>query len=502
MAAETDHGHDDELRDLARRAAEGDRRAAGRYFQETLPWLLGAARRIAPYSGSAEHEDMVADAWVKLMAQWATGKGPQGNPRSYLAQTMRNAFTDRLRSPESRVAAIESQGEGWSEEFQVSDELAVRPAELHREAAILRTAFASLNPDFQLVLQRVLIDGVPPRTVAEELGKPSSAVSSQLNRAKHALRREVLIGYIAESNVAACLQNARLLPDRVKDSFEDHSPGDRGLAHVLTCAECRSAWARFASMTSALGVLPLLIWGGLTASPSPGAVLEPGASSSQGSSWPPQDPGWSSRASQEAARAVSDPTSWLTSIVASPWAAVAAVGAVLLGGASILASVIGPGPGKSETVEIGSQNNAQREAAPGDEPVVSAEEAEPVFEAWVELADASNGALELFFDIPGVDRWSVREVVLELPSGARFVSAPAELGCSGSSRVVCAPSVWPVGNSVRLSVASANGERLTGEFAATLSVYVPGSEQTVTATTAGAFPDPAAKSSSDTPPSP
>lgn len=492
MAAETTLVAD-ELSDLALRAAEGDSRAAARFFQLTLPWLMGAARRIAPYLDRAEHEDMVADAWAKLVAQWKVGRTPKGNPRSYLAETMRNAFTDRLRSPAHRVGAIEPEAVERAPELRLTDESAVRPAELHREARLVREAFATLNPDFQLVLQRVLIDGAPPRELTDELGRPSSAVSSLLNRAKHSLRRAVLIQHIEAKGVAECSANAQILPERVKDRVEDHDPRDRGLAHVLGCADCRASWGRFASMTSALGITTLLIvddWsvraGGYPNGADPNGA-DPNGADPNGIDQSGADPSaaqvpkrWqeaSGDPSASAARvdtmstAVSGPAEAVSALTTT-WVGIAVVGALAIGGAGVVVGVV-------------NQQGVAPPAVPSAAPV---ETVEPLFEAWAEADGGPNGALEVVFDLPGVKEWSVQQLSLQLPSGVTLASSPAGVDCSGASPVVCVPASWPSGGApVRLDVTAADGAVLTGGFAATLTAFVPLSGQTVTAKTAGDF---------------
>lgn len=257
LAAERSH---DAFVRATLRARQGDLGEAGALVLEQLPYLMGAAYRIDPGGSQADREDMVSSAVTRLFELWRQGKGPDANPRSYLVTMMRNARTDALRAGgREREQSIEHAAEARPADFAtVLDEDRVRRAELHREAALVRKALGTLSPRHQLLLQRVVVEGRKPAQLVEELGSPAPTISAALLRAKHALRRALLAELLRDGG-EECARHAASLPKRVCDELDDHAPQERGMAHARGCEECRRNWRRFAALTAALGVLPLLV---------------------------------------------------------------------------------------------------------------------------------------------------------------------------------------------------------------------------------------------------
>ena len=250
--------------ELVAAAKAGDRAAAGEFFSRHLEYLRAMSRRVAPTPDRAE--DLLAGAIARLLELWARGHGPDENVLTYLVSSMRNRIIDESRSPRAREAFVEELPEA---------RLAVTPdfrgVDLLREARFVRAAFGRLPPDSQHGIREVIVNGRPPREVAPELGRSAGALSTLVTRAKAALRRELLVVILREGR-AECAENAEGLPAQVLESPDAHPSSAPGLGHVLGCAECRANWGRYATLTSALGILPLLSVGLAVGSPAPVAT--------------------------------------------------------------------------------------------------------------------------------------------------------------------------------------------------------------------------------------
>lgn len=385
-------------------AAERDRVLAEVF--DSLPYLIGAAARIAPHASHLEHEEMVQSALVKLFEVIDAGTAPIANPLAYTAMIMRNARANELRS-----ARANTQSWGDLEELPaefVSVELPedrVRGVELRGEFAMVRRALASLSPEHRLLLQRVVIEGRKPRELVEEFGREAPAISSALARAKAALRRSVLVDLLSEG-AEECAENARRLPDRVRDDVAEHRSSERGIAHVECCDACRAGWRRFAGLVSALGVLPLLV-----------ASLQWDAAGGTGGA----------DEAKRIDRVDSGGGSRVAAVAGARW--IAAVGAGLLVVAAALVGAFAVANG-------GAASSA------GEEP-----ELRYRFDAASALSGSGEASIHIDFAVLDRVPWRMRELSIELPEGAGLVAASG-WSCRGENPAICVPGAEQPGLAV------------------------------------------------------
>ncbi|WP_336641530.1 RNA polymerase sigma factor [Microbacterium sp. USHLN272] len=236
------------MAELVRRAASGDRDAAGEYFSLMLPSLTLTSKRVAGITHDAD--DLLGDALLMVLAKWSQGTGPTENVPAYIAQTMRNRIRDDFRSPRSRVAPLDN-----VEEPASNADPRIRELEIESELAIVRKALAELPSDQQRVLVATVLEGRKPRDLEDHMARPASAIYSLSRRAKANLRRATLRLLLEENARPECVAAAQLLPDAVGDTPED-TKGGRSADHYRTCPYCRRSWKRFAGLAT-LGALPL-----------------------------------------------------------------------------------------------------------------------------------------------------------------------------------------------------------------------------------------------------
>ncbi|MFK0403003.1 RNA polymerase sigma factor [Microbacterium sp. NPDC090225] len=238
----------DATAEIVRRAATGDRDAAGEYFSLMLPSLTLTAKRVAGITHDAD--DLLGDALLMVLAKWSQGTGPTENVPAYIAQTMRNRIRDDFRSPRSKVAPLDN-----VEEPASNADPRIRELEIESELAIVRKALAELPSDQQRVLVATVLEGRKPRDLEEHMARPASAIYSLSRRAKGNLRRTTLRLLLEENARPECVAAAQLLPEAVGDTPEG-TKGGRSADHYRTCPYCRRSWKRFAGLAT-LGVLPL-----------------------------------------------------------------------------------------------------------------------------------------------------------------------------------------------------------------------------------------------------
>lgn len=238
----------DATAELVRRAASGDRDAAGEYFALMMPSLTLTSKRVAGITHDAD--DLLGDALLMVLAKWSQGTGPTENVPAYIAQTMRNRIRDDFRSPRSKVAPLDN-----VEEPASNADPRIRELEIESELAIVRKALAELPSDQQRVLVATVLEGRKPRDLEEHMARPASAIYSLSRRAKGNLRRTTLRLLLEENARPECVAAAQLLPDTVGDTPEG-TKGGRSAEHYRTCPYCRRSWKRFAGLAT-LGALPL-----------------------------------------------------------------------------------------------------------------------------------------------------------------------------------------------------------------------------------------------------
>lgn len=139
-------------------------------------------RYAASLRGGRDADDVVADAFVKVLHAVRRGKGPVDNPVRYLMVAARTVSLDAGRS-EARTAPVADEGE--------QDRTVLDRASGPEEARLdddLRTAFGSLSPTWARVIWWTEVEGRDVHEVADALGISPPAASALAYRARRALR--------------------------------------------------------------------------------------------------------------------------------------------------------------------------------------------------------------------------------------------------------------------------------------------------------------------------
>lgn len=159
------------------------------YYRDNYRLLRAIAHRIA--GTLMDPEDILSEAIVAVLTQWSQGNGPRESPTSYLAQTMRNRIKDELRSPRSRVGALDDVSE-----LVATEDPRLTDIDDAQERAIIRDVLLLLPTDQREVLIAIDVHGYKPRELTQRFDRPAPAIYSLIQRARTNFRRRMteLIG--------------------------------------------------------------------------------------------------------------------------------------------------------------------------------------------------------------------------------------------------------------------------------------------------------------------
>lgn len=218
-----------------------------------------AANRLArSLTQLADADDVVADAFAKVLATLQDGKGPDEAFRPYLLTAVRTCHIDRRRFA-ARVAPTDDAG------VLETGETLPDPAVAGFEGSAAVEAFRSLPERWQLVLWHLDVEGQKPAAVAPLLGMAPNAVSALAYRAREGLRQAYLQQHAAEAAHEECRRTHDLLGAAVRGgvSRRDRKRID---AHLQTCRACTALYLELTELNTTMrAVLAPLVLGGAAA---------------------------------------------------------------------------------------------------------------------------------------------------------------------------------------------------------------------------------------------
>ncbi len=241
----------------------GDSEAYGALYERHLH----AAKRAASclVGTAAEREDLVADAFTRVLRVLRDGGGPTEEFRAYLLVTLRNAAISGARGATVSLYA------------DVPEVYLPRPGEdpvVHRwDANAAASAFASLPERWRTVLWHTEVEDESPAEVAPLLGLRPNGVAALAYRAREGLRQAYLRAHLAEVESRECRATVSKLAGWVRCSVPD--PLSRKISrHLSRCADCRARADTLATVNAELrsSVAPLLLGASLAAAYLPGAA--------------------------------------------------------------------------------------------------------------------------------------------------------------------------------------------------------------------------------------
>ncbi len=223
-------------------------------FGELYTRHVDAARRLArQLLRGSDADDLVSEAFTKVMTLLQAGNGPDVAFRAYLLTAIRRLHVDRVRG-EARLTTSDDMA-AFDPGIPFQD-----TAVDQFESGAAARAFASLPERWQLVLWHLEVEGQKPADIAPLLGMSANSVSALAYRAREGLRQAFLSAHLRETEETTCRWVTEHLGSYVRKglSRRDSSKID---AHLRECRRCSAMYLELAEVNSNLGavIAPLLL---------------------------------------------------------------------------------------------------------------------------------------------------------------------------------------------------------------------------------------------------
>jgi RNA polymerase sigma factor (sigma-70 family) len=233
----------------------GDTTAYGELFSRHVP----AARRLARQLASAgDVEDLVSEAFAKVLTIVQRGGGPDLAFRAYLLTAVRSLHIDSVRGA-ARLRPVD--------DFAPFDDgIPFRDTAVEGfENQAAARAFATLPERWQLVLWHTEVEGQKPADVAQLLGMSANSVSALAYRAREGLRQAFLTMHAQDAEDDACAWTQDNLGAYIRNASSKRDSA-KVRAHIDECRRCMGIYLELSEVNSNLsGILGPMVLGSAAA---------------------------------------------------------------------------------------------------------------------------------------------------------------------------------------------------------------------------------------------
>lgn len=239
--------------ELVQLSRKGDTDAYATLFRRHASAAASVARSV---TSSYEPDDLVSEAYARILNALQKGNGPRDAFRPYLFTTVRNTAASWGRAGKDAIPL----------EPEELGELAI--AEDHALATLDRSltarAFRSLPPRWQEALWYSEVEGMQPAELAPIVGLSAQATAALCYRAREGLRQAWIRAHLTSGNLEPeCAWTVEHLAANARGRL-GRRDRPRLDAHLQTCEKCRMAAAEAEETGSrlALVLLPLILGAG------------------------------------------------------------------------------------------------------------------------------------------------------------------------------------------------------------------------------------------------
>jgi RNA polymerase sigma factor (sigma-70 family) len=228
----------------------GDVAAYGQLFMRHKHAANRLARQLVRGSDA---DDLVAEAFAKVLTVLQSGGGPDVAFRAYLLTAVRRLHVDRVRT---------------AQRVQTTDDLSpfdpgvpfTDTAVAGFESGAAAKAFASLPERWQLVLWHLEVEGQKPADIAPLLGMSANSVSALAYRAREGLRQAFLTMHISDLTETDCRWVNEHLGAFVRKGLSKRDSG-KVQDHLDECRRCTAMYLELTEVNDNLaGIIgPLLL---------------------------------------------------------------------------------------------------------------------------------------------------------------------------------------------------------------------------------------------------
>ncbi|QYC37896.1 RNA polymerase sigma factor [Nonomuraea coxensis DSM 45129] len=236
--------------DLLRASARGDAAAYGQLYERHAAAARALARQLVR---GTEAEDVVAEAFTKILDLVGRGGGPESGFRTYLLTVVRRTVHDRSRVESAGLAT------GGIEDYDPGVPF-VDPALVGLEKSLIARAYLSLPERWRAVLWHVEVERCGPAAVAPLLGLSVNGVAALAYRAREGLRQAYLQLHLGSQPRRECRPVLGRMGAYVRGGLarRDSRMIDE---HVGRCEECNGVLLELTDVNRGLRVMvgPLFI---------------------------------------------------------------------------------------------------------------------------------------------------------------------------------------------------------------------------------------------------
>ncbi|WP_157741192.1 sigma-70 family RNA polymerase sigma factor [Jiangella sp. DSM 45060] len=214
---------------LIARTREGDMGAYDELYRRHVDDASKVARIVT--NNSDEAQDVVAEAFTRVLTRLREGGGPDLEFAPYLKTVVRRLAIDRHRT---------SQRDGSQTDPSILDILPTADDAMARstDRQLVRHAFETLPERWQQVLWHTEIEGRSPASLAPALGSSANAVAALAYRAREGLRQAYLAVNLSAEVQPECRPYAPKIASYVRGTLSAHDTREMS-AHLATCTHCR-----------------------------------------------------------------------------------------------------------------------------------------------------------------------------------------------------------------------------------------------------------------------
>src|SRR3954454_11842998 len=223
-------------------------------YGELFARHVDAARRLAgQLAGPGDADDLVSDAFAKVLTVLQRGGGPDLAFRAYLLTAVRRLHVDRIRSG-SRLRPVDD-----LTPFDPGLPFQDTAVEGCDNAAAAR-AFASLPERWQMVLWHTEVEQQKPADIAPLLGMSANSVSALAYRAREGLRQAFMNQHAVDPDDVDCAWTRDHLGAYIRGGLSRRD-ATRVDDHIEGCRACAAVYLELTEVNSGLAGLlaPLLL---------------------------------------------------------------------------------------------------------------------------------------------------------------------------------------------------------------------------------------------------
>jgi len=230
--------------ELISRVREGDVAAYGTLFARHVDSATRLARVLVNRSDA---DDLVSEAFVKVLNVLLGGGGPDVAFRAYLLTAVRRLHIDKVRS---------------NQRLTTTDDLTpfdpgvpfTDTAVAGFEGGAAAKAFASLPERWQMVLWHLEVENQKPADIAPLLGMSANSVSALAYRAREGLRQAYLNMHSGDLISDACRDTNGLLGGYVRGALSRRD-ATRVEDHLEHCRRCTAVYLELSEVNSSLAAV-------------------------------------------------------------------------------------------------------------------------------------------------------------------------------------------------------------------------------------------------------